>query len=135
MRLDKNSALSSCSPPSVGLKGNPICSNVSHNHVDSFANSALKAITSLTLSSLSLSIYRRVASLKDPARLGFCWPFLSLHAHLPEPQILPCRPPHLQSVPVLSTARLLPFQRSLCPSCACLLLPVHRVVFLSLLLF
>jgi len=33
-------------------------------------------------------ICRRAASLKDPARLGFCWPqFRSLHAHLPEPQI------------------------------------------------
>jgi len=40
----------------------------------------------------------------------------------------------LQSAPLLS-AHLLPFQRSLCPSCACWLLPLHRVVFLSLLLF
>jgi len=76
-------------------------------------------------------ICRRAASLKDPARLGFCWPFRSLHAHLPEPQTPPCRPPPLQSVPLLYAARLLPFRRSLCPSCACLLLPVHRVVFRS----
>ena len=30
-------------------------------------------------------ICRRAASLKDLARLGFCWPFRSLHAHLPQP--------------------------------------------------
>jgi len=58
-----------------------------------------------------------------------------LHAHLPEPQIPPCRPPPLQSAPLLSAARLVPFRRSLCPSCACLLLPVHRVVFFLPLLF
>jgi len=82
-------------------------------------------------------ICRRAVSLKDPARLGFCWPFRSLHAYLPEPQIPPYRPPPLQSVPLLSAASLLPFRRSLCPSCACLLLPVHpgRIVFLSPLLF
>jgi len=83
-------------------------------------------------------ICRRAASLKDTARLGFWWPFRLLHAHLPEPQTPPCRPPPLQSVPLLSAARLLPFQRSLCPSCASLLLlvvPIHRVVFLSLLFF
>ena len=67
-------------------------------------------------------ICRRAARLKDPARLGFCWPFRSLHAHLPELQIPPCRPPLLQSALLLSAARLLPFRRSLCPSCACLLL-------------
>ena len=47
--LSKSSALSSCSPPPVCLKGNPICSDVSHNHVDSSAKSALKAIASLPL--------------------------------------------------------------------------------------
>jgi len=39
-QLSKSSALSSSSPPPVGLKGKPICSDVSHNHVDSSANSA-----------------------------------------------------------------------------------------------
>ena len=67
----------------------------------------------------SCRICWRAASLKDPDRLGFCWPFQSLHAHLPEPQIPPCRPPPLQSAPMLSAARLSPFQRSLCPLCAC----------------
>jgi len=43
--------------------------------------------------------------------------------------------PSLISVPLLSPERLLPFRRSLCASCACLLLPVHGVVFLSPLLF
>jgi len=76
-------------------------------------------------------ICQRAASLKNPARLGFSWPFRSLQAHLPESQTLPCRPPPLQSVPLLSAARLLPFRRSLRPSCACLMLPVLRVVFLS----
>ena len=33
----------------------------------------------------SCRICWRAASLQDPARLGFCWPFRSLHAHLPEP--------------------------------------------------
>jgi len=42
--LSKTSALSSCSPPPVNLKGKPICSNVSQNHGDSSVNSALKAI-------------------------------------------------------------------------------------------
>jgi len=42
--LSKSSALSSCSPPPVGLKGPPICSDVSHNHVDSSAKSVLKSI-------------------------------------------------------------------------------------------
>ena len=68
-----------------------------------------KSRTGLSLSNLSASCQS-----KRPARLGFCWPFRSLHAHLPEPQIPPCWPPPLQTAPLLSAARLLPFQRSLC---------------------
>jgi len=47
--VSKASDLFSCSPPPVSLKGKPICSDVSHNHVDSSANSALKAIAFLSL--------------------------------------------------------------------------------------
>jgi len=47
--LSKSSALYSCCFPHFSLKGKPICSDVSHNHVDSSANSALKAIACLTL--------------------------------------------------------------------------------------
>jgi len=48
--LSKSSALSSCSLSPVGLKEKPICCKVSHNHVDSSSNSALKVIALLTLS-------------------------------------------------------------------------------------
>ena len=65
-------------------------------------------------------ICRRAASLKDsgPAGLGSWWSFWSLYAHLPEPWTPPCRPPPLQSAPLLSAARLLPLPLCLCPSCA-----------------
>ena len=44
--LSESSVLFSCSPPPVSLKGKPICSEVSHDHVDSSSNSALKATNS-----------------------------------------------------------------------------------------
>jgi len=43
-QLSKSSALSSFTPPPVSLKGMDICFDVSHNHFDWSANSALKAI-------------------------------------------------------------------------------------------
>jgi len=67
--LSKTSALSSCSPPPVGLKGNSICSDVSYSHVDSSANSALKAIASLTLSIVTIVSLPCLSS-NLPAYLG-----------------------------------------------------------------
>jgi len=62
-----SSALSSCSPPPDCLKGKPSCTDVCHNHVDSSANSALKAIAFLILSLVTI-----VPSLSSnlPAYLG-----------------------------------------------------------------
>jgi len=67
-QLSKSSALSSSSPPPVGLKGKPICSDVSHNHNDSSANFALKAIAFLTLSIITSSPLCLSSNL--PAYLG-----------------------------------------------------------------
>ena len=52
--LPKSSALSLRSPLPVGLNGKPICSNVSHDHVDSSADSALKVVAFLTLSFVTI---------------------------------------------------------------------------------
>jgi len=78
-------SLSLCSPPPVGLKGKSMCSDVSHNHVDSSANSALKAIASLTLSivtivsppclSSNLPAYLRSALVKIMPLSGCCCGF------------------------------------------------------------
>ena len=67
--LSKSSALSSCSAQRVGLKGKPICFDVSHNHVDSSANSALKAIAFLTLSIVTI-VSPPCLSSNLPAYLG-----------------------------------------------------------------
>ena len=67
--LAKSTALSSCSTPPVGLKGTLICSDTSHIHVDSSANSALKVIASLTISILTkVSLPYLLSNL--PAHLG-----------------------------------------------------------------
>jgi len=67
--LSKTSVLSLCSPPPVSLEGNPIFSKVSHNHVDSSANSTLKAIASLTLSIVTIVSLPCLSS-NLPAYLG-----------------------------------------------------------------
>ena len=51
------------------LKGTPICSNVSHNHVDKSIISALKAISSLTLSNVT-TVSPPCLSSNLPAYLG-----------------------------------------------------------------
>jgi len=101
--MSKSSYLSSCSPPPVGLKGKPICSDVSHNHVDSSANSVLQAIASLTLSiviivslpclSSNLPAYLEFAVVKIMLIRGcYCFRFVfrppPFHAeHLPPRQL------------------------------------------------
>jgi len=91
-----------------------------------------KSKTGLSLSSLLASCQS-----KRPRQAWILLAFsvASCQQSLPEPQTSPCRPSPLQFGPLLSGARLLPFQRSLCPSCACLLLPIHRAIFLSPFLF
>jgi len=52
--LSESSALLSCSPALACLKGKPICSDVSHNHVDWSVNSTLKAVASLKLAIITV---------------------------------------------------------------------------------
>ena len=61
----KSSAFSLCSSPPACLKGKHICPDVSHNHVDSFVNSALKVIAILTLSIVTI--------VSPPAFLAKIW--------------------------------------------------------------
>jgi len=93
--LSRSPVLFSCSPQHVGLMGKPIRSDASHNHVDSFTDSTLKAIASLTLFIITI-VPPSCSSSNPPAYLEFASALVKISSLINGccgPQFIFCSPP------------------------------------------